>query len=179
MTTTEILAAANVSDEAKAICTPDLSPSRFIHCLESKNLFKDAIQFLAYGLPIELGVKWACACSRELLSSDRLELGKDSLERVETWLKTPTDENRWSARQAADKSGLSSPPDLIAMAVFFSGTSITPPDAPATPPPPHLANKMLGSAIQLVVLSQKPEHAGERYRTTLRISRELAKPDRK
>jgi hypothetical protein len=179
LTTTEILAAANVSEEAKAIFTPDLGPSKFVRLLESDNLFKDAVQFLAHGLPIEIAVKWACACSRELLSPDRLERAKESLDSVEAWLKTPDDNNRWSARGAADKSGLSSPVDLIAMAVFFSGASITPPDTPATPPPPYLANKMVGGAIQLAVLSQKPEQAVERYRTSLRISRELVKPGRK
>ncbi len=179
MTTTDIIAAANVSEEAKAIFKPDLGPSRFVHLLESNNLFKDAIQFLAHGLPIEIAVKWASACARELLLPDRLERSKESLEHVEAWLKTPDESNRWNARTAADKSGLSSPVDLIAMAVFFSGGSITPPDTPATPPPPYLANKMVVGAIQLAVLSQKPEQATERYRTTLRISREMAKPERK
>lgn len=179
MTTNDILAAANVSDEGKAIFKPDLGPSKFVHLLESKNLFKDAIQFLAHGFPIEIAVKWACACSRELLSPDRLEGAKESLERVEAWLKARDDSTRWNAREAAEKSGLSSPADLIAMAVFFSGGSITPPETPATPPPPYLANKMLGGAIQLAVLSQKPEQAVERYKTTLRISREMAKPQRK
>jgi hypothetical protein len=179
LTTNDILVAANVSEEAKTIFKPDLGPSKFVHLLESRNLFKDAIQFLAHGLPIEIAVKWACACSRELLSPDRIERAKESLERVEAWLKTPDESNRWNARDAADKSGLSSPADLIAMAVFFSGASITPPETPATPPPPYLANKMVGGAIQLAVLSQKPEQAVERYRTTLRLSREMAKPERK
>lgn len=179
MTTSEILAAANVSEEARALFKPDLGPTGFVRLLESNNLFKDAIQFLAHGLPIDIAVKWAFACSQELLAPAQLELSKASLERVEAWLKAPTDENRWSARQAADKSGLSSPADLIAMAVFFSGASITPPDTPTTPAPPYLASKMVGGAIQLAVLSQKPEQAVDRYRTTLRISRETVKPDRK
>jgi hypothetical protein len=173
LTTDDIIAAANLSEAAKPLITPKVRPSRLVHLLESHNLFKDAIQFLAHGLPIALVVKWGCACSRELLPADQLQRSKESLDSAESWLQSPDDEARWRAKRAADQSGLSSPIDLVAMAVFLSGGSITPPDTPETPPPPYAANKLIGGSIQLAVLSQLPEKAGERYR-----SRELVKPER-
>lgn len=176
MTTDDIIAAANLSDAAKPLVTADVRPSRLVHLLESHNLFKDAIQFLAHGLPIALVIKWGCACVRELLPADQIQRSKESLDSAETWLKSPNDEVRWRAKRAADQSGLSSPVDLIAMAVFLSGGSITPPDTPETPPPLYVACKMIVGSIQLAVLSQFPEKAGERYRRALQISRDVVKP---
>jgi hypothetical protein len=99
----------------------------------------------------------------------------EALDAAESWLKAATDEARWKARSAAEKGGISSPADLIAMAVFFSGGSITPADTPVTPPPPYVANRMVGGGIQLAVLSQLPEKASERYQRALQIGRQIVK----
>ena len=179
MTTSDIVAAANLSVGARKLLTPELGPSRFVNLLESHGLFKDAVQFLAHGLPIEIAVKWACACSRELLPPPLLDQSKEALESVEAWLDTPDDSARWRARRAADESRMSSPVDFVAMAIFLSGGSVTPPEAPVTAPPPFVASKMVAGSIQLAVLAQTPENAALRYRKTLQLSRDIARPARK
>jgi len=179
LTTAEIATAANLTEKGQALVTEESGPSRFVDLLESNGLFRDAIQFLAHGLPIHIAVKWGCLCSREMLPADQLEKSKESLEAAEAWLTAPDDEARWRARNAAEKSNMSSPVDLIAMAAFFSGGSIVPADAPATPPPAYVANKMAGGGIQLAVLSQLPAEAAQRFRRSLQISREVVKAERK
>jgi hypothetical protein len=177
--TAEIANEAKLSEEALALIREDLGPSRYVDLLESQGLFKDAIHFLTHGFPIHLTIRWGCGCSRELLSIKQIEEWKASLQAADNWLNAPGDQTRWDARNAAEKSNMSSPIDLIAMAAFFSGGSIAPPDAPATLPPPYLASKLAGGAIQMVVLAQHPEKAAERYRRTLQISREIVKGERK
>jgi hypothetical protein len=177
--TAEIANEANLSEEARALIKEDIGPSRYVDLLESQGLFKDAILFLTHGFPIQLTIKWGCSCSRELLSIQQIEKCKASLQAADSWLEAPGDQTRWDARNAAEKSNMSSPVDLIAMAAFFSGGSIAPPEAPATFPPPYLASKLAGGAIQMVVVSQYPEKSADRYRRTLQISREIVKGERK
>ncbi len=179
MTTAEIVTAAKLSEGAKKLLAPELGPSRFVNLLESRELFKDAVQFLSHGLPIEIAVKWACACSRELLPPALLDKSKEALESVEAWLYSPDDAARWRARRAADESDMSSPVDFVAMAVFLSGGSVTPPEAPITAPPPFVASKMVAGSIQLAVLAHTPENAALRFRKTLQLSRDIARPARK
>lgn len=175
MTTSEIVAVAKLSDRVKELTTDEPGPSRFVQLLEARGLFKDAIQFLTHGLPIDVAIRWGCAAVRELARKENPAQSAEVLEAAEGWLKAPNDEERWKARSAAEKNGVSSPADLIAMAVFLSGGSITPAGTPVTPPPEYAANRMVGSGIQLAVLSQSPEKASERYRRALQIGREIVK----
>jgi hypothetical protein len=175
LTTAEIAEVAKLSDEAKALLSDDLSPSKYVDLLESKKLFKDAIFFLVYGLPILIGVRWAGRCCRELLTPEQLEKSKDSLEAAEAWSKSPDDETRRAAQTAAQKDGIKTAPDLLAMGVFFSGGSVVPPKAPETPPPPYVAQKMTANAIQIAVMTNTPEKAAERFQKALQISREIVK----
>jgi uncharacterized protein DUF6931 len=178
LTTGDIAVAAKLSEKGQALISEDLGPSRFVDLLEAQELFRDAIQFLAHGLPIRIAVKWGCTCSRELLPPDQIETAKASLEAAEGWLNSPADETRWIARNAAEESNMASPVDLIAMAAFFSGGSVAPPEAPMTPPPPYIANKLAAGGIELAVLSQAPEKSAERFRRTLQLSREIVKGER-
>jgi len=175
MTTVEIAAIAQLSEQAKPLLAEEMGPSRFVRLLESKHFYRDAIHFLAHGLPIDMAIRWGAACSRELLAPEQLELDRECLAAIDSWLTSRDDPSRWRARDVAERSGLRSAPDLIAMAVFFSGGSLTPAGAPAADPPPYVANKMVGSAIQLAVFSQLPEKTEDRFRKTLEISRQLAK----
>jgi hypothetical protein len=175
LTTAEIAALAKLSDEAKALLRDDLSPSRYVDLLENEKLFKDAVFFLGYGLPPSIGIRWGCRCCRELLTPEQIEKTKPSLEAAEAWVESPSDEARRAARDAAEKDGIKSPADFLGMAVFFSGGSVTPPNAPEAPPPPYVAQKMTASSIQIAVLTNTPEKAGERYKKALQISREVVK----
>ena len=179
MTTADIVVSAKLSEEGKTLAASDPGPTRFVQLLESRGLFKDAIQFLTHGLPIEVAIRWGCAAIRELMGEEDQGASAEALEAAEHWLQTPGDEARWKARSAAEKAGMSSPADLIAMAAFFSGGSITPADTPVTAPPPYVANRMAANGIQLAVLSRLPEKATERYQRALQIGRQVVKTNPK
>jgi hypothetical protein len=179
LTTVEIADIAKLSDPAKELARDDLRPSRYVELLEKAKLFKDAVLFLVYGLPIPLGIRWGCRCCRELLTEQQIEEMKLSLEAAEGWTEAPSDEARWAAKDAAEKDDVKSPADLLAMAVFFSGGSVTPPNTPEAQAPPHVAQKMTAGSIQVSVLTNAPEKAEERYQKALQISRDLVKKSRR
>ncbi len=174
MTTAEIAATAKLTDEARLLAKDGIGPSRFVGLLEERSLFQDAIRFLACGFPVALAIEWGCRCIRELTPSEVTESSK-TFGAAEAWLKSPNDENRRKAREAADQSEMPQAADLLAMAVFFSGGSITPAGAPETPPPEYVASRLAAGGIIMAVLSRQPEKADERYRKTLGIGRQLVK----
>lgn len=175
MTSAEICGIANVSDDAKALLQDDLSPTKYINLLSEKGLFKDAIAFLAHGLPVAVSLQWASACVKEFQPPEPPAKAMASFAAAETWIKSPSDAARWEAKKAADDGGMSSAADCLAMAVFLSGGSVTPPEAPPTPPPPYAGQKLVAGSILMAVVSHAPEKATEKYRRALDIGRDLVK----
>ena len=174
MTNQEIIEVSNLSLNARELAREDLSASRYLAILQDNSLFPDAVSFRAHELPTNRAIEWGAACIRELRAPDKKQEGQGSLDCVERWLKVPNDATRWAAKESADKAGMSSPADLLALAVFFSGGSMTPPGSPETPPPPYAARKMAAGSIVAAVLSQTPEKAAERYKRALALSKDDA-----
>ncbi len=172
MTATEIAQNANLSSGGLALITSEMAPAAGLAVLEERGLYEDAVRFLAHQLPARGGIQWAVACARQLEAPERKEPSNPPLEAAERWLLAPTDATRLAARQAADRSPEKSAATLIAMAVFFSGGSITPPGEMEVQPPPNTAPKMVAGAVRVAVVSYDPAHSGERYRRALALGRQ-------
>jgi hypothetical protein len=171
MTTSELAKIAKLGEEAQALLRDDLGFSKYLALLSEKALYKDAVKFYAHGMPVKVAIKWGQACARDLRAPDQEAKTKPSLDVTEAWLQKPDDKLRWEAKAVADKSGMETAADCVAMAVFFSGGSIAPDKAPAVAPPAYAANKLIAGAIQMAVLSHQPEKAAERYQKALELGR--------
>ena len=176
MTVKELSETAGVSDAAKALVTEQSTPASYLDSLEKAELYQDAIRFLAYKLPTGAGVKWASVCIRELSSPESKKEKDAPLDAADAWVKTPSDPTRRATKDAADNVKKSGPSKLVAMAVFMSGGSMTPPGSPETPPPPYVAQKMIAGSILVVVVSHEPQKANERYKQALKMGKLLDGP---
>jgi hypothetical protein len=175
LTTKEIIEASNLSLNARELVpagpeAEQIAPERFVALLQQHSLFQDAVSFRAHELAVGPAIRWAAACIEELRPPDKNVADQESLASVERWLDAPQDTTRWAAKAAADKAGISSPADCLAMAVFLSGGSIAPPGAPDVPPPPYTAQKMAAGSITVAVVSYAPEKAAERFGRALSLS---------
>jgi hypothetical protein len=159
----EICGRAKVSDEAKALLTKESSTKEFIALLMEKELFKDALRMVAYLLPKREAVGWGCLCARHASVGPKGKPLPEVHAAVERWVSAPTDEHRWAARQAANKEKSKSPSGMLAMAAFFAGPSMTPPNAPTTPPPAHLTSELVAGAVVVAGVATEPEKAKEKY----------------
>ena len=173
MTAKEISEVSGPSDGARALVQEDSTSSGYLESLEKQELFQDAIRFLAHKLPTDAGVKWASACVRELQAPDRKEQKDEPLEAADRWIKAPGDDTRWAAKNAADQAKVTGLGNLVAMAVFLSGGSIAPPEAPETAPPPYSAQKMIAGSILVAVVSHEPQKATERYKRAIAMGKDL------
>ena len=173
MTTAEIAKIAVLSHPAGTLAQENPPPSQFLDAAIEKELYQDAVQFLAHKMAPRTAIQWAHDCVKALRPPDQKPPDDASLDAVQKWLQFPTDAGRWEAKAAAEKDGLSSPADCVAMAVFLNDGSVATAGAPETAPPAHSANRMAAGSIMMAVVSHIPEHAAERYRQALTMGRAL------
>ena len=158
---------AKVGEEAKALLIDGFTPRQFLELLIGKELFLDAIRFLAYALPKREAVGWGCLCVRHSLGTqDALKISEVHVA-AERWVSNPDEENRRAAKIAVDKEGLESPSACLALAAFFSGGSIAPANLQPVAPPDHITPQVVAGAIIVSAVKNQPEKAPEKYRVFL------------
>jgi hypothetical protein len=69
--------------------------------------------------------------------------------------------------KAANEAEFSTPAGSAALAVFFSGGSIAPPDMPAVPPEPSITPNSVAGSVMLAAVLKEPEKAQEKYQLFL------------
>ena len=131
--------------------------------LVEKELFRDAIRLIAHLLPKREAIGWGCLCVRHILASQKDKALPDVQVAAERWVSAPNEENRWAAKQTADKEDPKTPSGLLAMAVFFAGPSMAPPNLQAVPPPEHATAEVVAGAVVLAGVVKEPEKAKEKY----------------
>jgi hypothetical protein len=154
---------AKVSDEAKALLTEDSRTKEFIGLLVEKELFKDVIRLYAYLLPKREAIGWGCLCLRHVLASPEGKPLPAVQLAAERWVSAPNEENRWAAKQAADKAESKTPSVLLALGVFFAGPSLAAPNRRPVPPPAELTSGMVANAVILAGTDKEPKKAKEKY----------------
>lgn len=154
---------AKVGEEAMALLTDDSTTKEFIALLVKKDLFRDAIRLVAHMLPKREAVGWGCLCVRHLHTTQPEKPLPPVQSAVERWVSSPNEDNRWAAKQAADKDDPKTPSGLLAMAAFFAGPSMAPPNLQAVPPPDHVTSDIVGNVIILAGVLHQPEKAKEKY----------------
>jgi hypothetical protein len=159
-----IASVAELSEEALALLRPEVQPPQYINLLLEKNLFPDAVRFLAHALPKREGVWWGWVCARRVAGDNPPPTIKVALEATEKWIAQPTDENRRAAYAAAEAAPFSTPAGCAGLAAFFSGPSLAPPDLPPVPPGEFLFAKAVSGAVIFAAISKEPEKAPEKFK---------------
>lgn len=161
-----ISALVPLSEEARALQRPGLSPAEFIDLLCGAELWVDAIRFLAHALPRREAVWWACTAARSGLDVNAAGQ-RQAVETAEAWVYHPDEERRRAAMNAAPAAGNDNPAHWAAMAAAWSGGSLAPPEAPVVPPGETLTAQAVGGAVLLAAVKPEPERAPERYRNAV------------
>jgi hypothetical protein len=156
-----------LEEPARRFLQAEPSPAAFLAQLMEQGLLVDAVRFLARALPHRESTWWACLCARTTLGEDARAEFKAAVEAAERWVYTPSEENRRTTYDAAQATDFESPVAWAAMAAFWSGGSMAPPEAPVVPPADNLTSKAVAGAVLLSAVMSEPEKAPEKYRTFL------------
>lgn len=173
-TAQEICAGFTLSEEAQPCLKPEMPPLAFVDALIAKSLFTDAVQFLSRALPKREAVWWSCLCTRDLGHEAKSSAPTVAVDAAEAWVYRPTEENRRKAETAGQALTAPHPARWTAMAAFWSGGSLAPPQAPEAKPPEDFTAKAVAGAV-LMAAGLDPQQAEARNKRFLSYGLDIAK----
>src|SRR6185312_15588877 len=113
-------------------------PSEALECLAAEDMLIEAARLCAYALPAREAVWWATRCAVATAPAELPQPDQEARKLAEIWVRLRADATRRSAMDKAQQAGCTSPEAWAAVAAFWSGDSMSPPDQPKVPPAPHL-----------------------------------------
>jgi hypothetical protein len=173
-TAAEVCARFALGEEARASLTEAMTPRQFLDVLREQGLYADAAKLVAHALPKRQAVWWACLGVGQALGPAAAPEASAALAAAREWVADPSDDHRRAARTAAEAAGFDTAAGCVALAVFFSGGSLAPPELPAVPPADKLTGDMVAVAIALAVVLDEPEKAPDKYNALLRTAIDVA-----
>jgi hypothetical protein len=163
-TAAEVAGRYKPGDALKVALVEGIAPLELLSNLTAAGAMVDAVQFLAHAVPTREGVWWACRAARSAAGEAPDAVTAEALRATEAWVADPTEAHRRAAGAASDAATLSNPAGCAAVAAFWSGGSLGPPDLPAIPPGEHL----FASGVVGAVLLAAAAGPSERHDATLR-----------
>jgi hypothetical protein len=162
MTTLELCERAELKEDVRKLALPDAPVRVFVQQLARDGQQTEAIAALAQLLPNRGCISWGLNSVRKVSATSNTPHAGPAFQAVEKWLADPTDELRRAAFEAGKRADLGTPAGALALAVFFSGGTMAPAEAPVAPiePAPHLCAKVVALAMTAAV-AWDPRNAAE------------------
>jgi hypothetical protein len=150
-----------LSEEGKALLTPEAMPDQFAETLMKAERYPDAVQVIAHHLPKRQGVFWAMTCVRQ--SGDALTPEMEAaLKSAEKWIADPSEENRRATLPAAEAAETGTPAGCTALAAYYSDGLPRTEDPKANARAHFMTAKLVGSAVLLSAASD-PQQMQARF----------------
>lgn len=148
-----------------------IEPAVFFRKLVESDALTDATSFMGHALPRYEAVVWATQALRtRKTKGDAFD--DELMTAILQWVDDPSDERRRAIRDLANSGDSGSPAAMLAMAVFFSGGSMSEPDLAPILPPPDACGKFAYAAV-LKAAGAEPDRAAS-LRDALRIGETIA-----
>jgi hypothetical protein len=170
-----LIGSAGVGEAAAPLLQDEDDLEAYIQRLVEHEEFADAVRVLAHALPTREAIWWAWVCARRASGEDPAPKIKTALDATERWIRTPNDENRRQAMAAAEIAEFGTPAGCAALAAFFSGGSLAPPNVEPVPPPDHAAAKAIAGSVIISAVIEEPEKAPAKFREFIAQGMTVAK----
>lgn len=145
-----------LEDEGRSLLTDNQTPREFASLLVEHGRLRDAVRFTAAWLPKGDAVRWGSQCVRNFMGENILAEDAAAVQIVDRWSVTPTEDLRRDAERIAEQIDGRTPAGWLAMAVFWSGGSVAPPERDPVPPPEHLTATAVTAALLLAAAQAPP-----------------------
>ncbi|MGG5820956.1 DUF6931 family protein [Falsiroseomonas sp. HW251] len=144
----DVIARADLPPEAAPLVEGVAGPAEAMDCLAAAGFLSEAVKIAAHALPKREAVWWACMCARHTAPKDVPSL-EAICQAAEAWVRSQTEDARYAAFRLAEANGLDTPEAWAAVGAFWSGDSMSAPEAPKVPPAPHLAGLAVAGSVNL------------------------------
>jgi hypothetical protein len=165
---------AQLSDQARALLKPAMPVRPYFAALIDAGLVTDALRLFAYALPKREAVWWACLCARQAQPEPPNPADVEIIKASEAWVYRPNDQARRAAMDLAMKTGFDRAAHWPAAAVFWSGGSIAPPEAPPVEPAESLTGNAVVGAVLLALVQPEAGAAEQKRRRFLAQALDIA-----
>lgn len=169
----EVCERVDLSDDAKSMLVPNLSPQGFLARLVEREQMGDAVRFLAFAMPAREGIWWACVSAHRCLPLPT-PLETRCLGLASAWVYEPDDKRRWACMAAAESAKFEGAAAYAALAVFWSGGSLAPEGMPECPADPKLAPIGVGASVLLAITNGDPKRLNERFIDAMKSGIDIA-----
>ncbi len=170
----EVLARIDIDAPSRALIEGKATVAEGLDLLGQHGHWIAAIRILGQALPHREGVWWACVCARRAPDPAATPADAAALQAADRWVRQPTEAHRRAAMDAAQAAGGRSAEAWAAIAAFWSGGSLAPPNLPEVSPAPHLCGVAVASAVLLAAVRHDPSKAAERYPAFVASARDIA-----
>jgi hypothetical protein len=170
----ELYSRITLSEEAAAKVDGCTSVPEVLAALETGGFRLEAVRAFAHALPKREAAWWACMCARHTAPADLPKPDQEAVEAAELWVRRQTDDVRRAAMDKAQKAGFQSPEAWAAVAAFWSGDSMSPPEQPKVPPPPHASGAAVAGAVALAAVRGDPTRQPARLTVFLQSAKDIA-----
>ncbi len=178
-TAMEVAEQCPLSDDARALLSPDLVSGKYIALLISQKKYADAIRFTAFTLPKQDAIWWGTLCLWDGCRTERDDMLPKPVgavfETLIAWLQEPSEAKRRAVESAGRAAGITTPHGQLAMATFFSEGSMSAPDQPEVLPDPWLTAKSVASVVLAASKKRKPLNVVASQRAFLVLAADLTK----
>jgi hypothetical protein len=151
-----------------------MSPHQYLYQLMEQEMYADAIRFLAHALPKREAIWWAYVCANQAMDPKPAESAFAALGLARAWVIDPTETHRRAALSVAEAAEFGTPAGCTALAIFFSGGSLAPPQLAEVPPAEHLTANMVANALILSGVFNQPEKSPQKYAAFLQTGLDVA-----
>lgn len=150
----------DLSARAGELLTPALEAGEFLQRLTEKQLYADALRFVAYALSKREAVWFGCLAIQHFKAIDSSE-ERTALEAAFRWVLDPSEARRLACGEAGEEATLTTAAGALAMGGFWSGGSMD--EKRALPPPEHLTARAVTGAVTLAVSRGAALETSQRY----------------
>ena len=172
-TAAEVVKPLPLSEPALALLTPELTVRQYLDVLIAVPLRVDALRVLALALPKPEAVWWGALCIQLAMPTPWKPSAEQAVEATETWVKSPTDENRRACALAAEAAGWDTAAGCLAGSAWLTGGSLSPPKLPPVSPREDLTGQMLASVMLLASVTD-PKTAAEKQDRFIALGLQVA-----
>ncbi|MBB4264421.1 DUF6931 family protein [Roseospira visakhapatnamensis] len=149
-------------------------PAARLRTLLAEGQTVPALLLLAHALPPREAIWWACLNARAVLGETPEPKQGRALAAAEAWVYQPDEAGRRACQSSADAAGNAGLGAICALAVFFSGDTLSEPDLPKVAPPPGMVGTFVTAALHLAAVQRTPERAPERLARAVRQGIDIA-----
>jgi hypothetical protein len=142
----------NLSAEARSLLRKDQLVLDYIRLLIAEGKHQDAVHMVANLLPKREAVWWATQTARQTAPDPLPPEIEAAIAASEKWVTELSDESRRACWLVGNKAGVETAAGSVAIATYFSGGSLGPPDQEPIPPDERITGKMVATSILVSVL---------------------------